>query len=132
MHPYRTTLPVLLSLFVHRGTTLAVIQLNCSCRARSIPTTSGAKPSARYGHSVTLIPAKRNIIVLGGTDGKQLEHVQSTDPEYPPHKTTKSLHAMTVYMLDVDSEIRTRCSRAYLVFVHALLGILLRSLDSCL
>ncbi|KAL3908256.1 MAG: hypothetical protein SGPRY_009871, partial [Prymnesium sp.] len=72
-------------------------------RYRSIPTTSGAKPSARYGHSVTLIPAKRNIIVLGGTDGKQLEHVQSTDPEYPPHKTTKSLHAMTVYMLDVDT-----------------------------
>mmetsp|Transcript_8767 Transcript_8767/g.23148 ORF Transcript_8767/g.23148 Transcript_8767/m.23148 type:complete len:618 (-) Transcript_8767:71-1924(-) len=67
------------------------------------PTTSGTKPSARYGHTVTLIPAKRNIIVLGGTDGKQLENVQAPDPEFPPHKTTKSLHNMTVYCLDIDN-----------------------------
>ena len=70
---------------------------------RSTPTTSGPKPAARYGHSVTLIPAKRNIIVLGGTDGKQVENVQSPDPEFPPHKTTKSLHPMTVHVLDIDS-----------------------------
>jgi len=69
----------------------------------SLIQSQGTKPGARYGHTCTLVPAKRNIIVLGGTDGKQLDAAVTPDPEFPPHKTTKSLHPMTVHIFDVDN-----------------------------
>jgi hypothetical protein len=34
---------------------------------------SGGRPSSRYGHSMTLLPAQRKLVVLGGTDGKQID-----------------------------------------------------------
>ena len=54
--------------------------------------TSGTRPSPRYGHSVTLLPAQRKVIVLGGTDGKHIDTASVMDAEFPSHKTTKSLH----------------------------------------
>ena len=39
----------------------------------SSPDTTGSTPSPRYGHSVSLLPAVRKVVVLGGTDGKLLD-----------------------------------------------------------
>lgn len=54
------------------------------------PATTGSVPSPRYGHSVTLLPAVRKVVVLGGTNGK-LSSDGANDPEFPPHKTTAYL-----------------------------------------
>ena len=70
------------------------------------PEAAGQKPSPRYGHTATFIPAKRTVIVLGGTDGKHLESAAAAaaaDPEFPSHKTRKSLCEMTTYSLDIDT-----------------------------
>ena len=67
----------------------------------STPTASGTVPSARYGHSATLLPAVRKVIVLGGTCG--LSREGATDPEFPPHRTTAYLCPMTVHVLDIDA-----------------------------
>lgn len=74
--------------------------------AWSAPEVSGTPPAPRYGHSVTLLPAQRKVVILGGSDGKVVPAAtgsSSFDPEFPPHKTTKSLHPMSVHILDVDS-----------------------------
>lgn len=64
----------------------------------------GNKPGPRYGHSVTLLPAQRKIVVLGGTDGKHLTQDTRSllDPEFPSFKSEKSLHPMSVHVFDID------------------------------
>lgn len=64
---------------------------------------SGTRPAARYGHSITLLPAQRKVVCLGGTDGKHIDTSSVMDPEFPSHKTTKSLHPMACHILDIDS-----------------------------
>ena len=75
----------------------------------SQPQTTGATPSPRFGHSVTLLPAVRKVVVLGGTDGKLLDPHAATDPEFPPHKSARSFCGMAVHMLDLDT---LTCARA--------------------
>jgi len=79
-----------------------LFMLDVTSTTWSCPTTSGAVPAPRYGHSVTLLPAVRKVIVLGGTNGK-LSSDGATDPEFPAHKTTAYLCPMTVHVLDIDS-----------------------------
>jgi len=67
-----------------------LFMLDVTSTTWSCPTTSGAVPAPRYGHSVTLLPAVRKVIVLGGTNGK-LSSDGATDPEFPAHKTTAYL-----------------------------------------
>lgn len=69
----------------------------------SVPETTGSTPSPRFGHSVTLLPAVRKMVVLGGTDGKLLDPHSAADPEFPPHKNARSFCGMSVHMLDLDS-----------------------------
>jgi len=66
---------------------------------------TGAKPAPRYGHTASLLPAQRKIVVLGGTDGKHVVADPRTvaDPEFPPFKSEKALHPMTVHVFDIDS-----------------------------
>jgi len=72
---------------------------------RSVLDSTGARPSPRYGHSITLLPAQRKIICLGGTDGKHIDASSVMDPEFPSHKTTKSLHPMACHTLDIDTMV---------------------------
>lgn len=67
----------------------------------SVAESSGAAPSRRYGHTLTLLPAQRKLIVLGGTDGAHA--TPSSDPEFPTHKTARSLLKMDVHVLDIDT-----------------------------
>jgi Ras-related protein Rab-1A len=69
----------------------------------SKPVTTGATPSPRLGHSVTLLPAVRKLVVIGGTDGKMVDQHSSADSEFPSHKTPKSFCPMTVHTLDLDT-----------------------------
>jgi len=69
----------------------------------SVLETAGIRPSPRYGHSATLLPAQRKVIVLGGTDGKHIDAASVMDAEFPSHKTTKSLHPMHCHVLDIDT-----------------------------
>jgi len=71
----------------------------------SCPETTGQTPSPRFGHSVTLLPAVRKVIVLGGTDGKLLDVHAAADPEFPPHKSAKSFCGMAVHLLDLDTMV---------------------------
>ena len=66
------------------------------------PETSGATPSPRYGHSVTLLPAVRKVLVIGGTDGKALDLHSASDSEFPPHKRASSFCPMSVHVFDLD------------------------------
>jgi len=68
----------------------------------STPATTGTVPTPRYGHSVSLLPAVRKVVVMGGTNGK-LHKDSSADAEFPPHKTTAHLCPMAVHILDIDS-----------------------------
>ena len=69
----------------------------------SKPETTGAAPTPRYGHSVTLLPAVRKMVVMGGTDGKLLDAVNAADTEFPSHKTPRSFCGMAVHTLDLDT-----------------------------
>ena len=68
----------------------------------SMPEASGTAPSARYGHSMTLLPAVRKVVVIGGTDGKQLDPHSAYDAEFPAHKKASSFCPMAVHVLDLD------------------------------
>jgi len=68
----------------------------------STPATSGTRPAPRFGHTVTFLPAQRKVVVIGGTDGKHVQQSAVTDPEFPAFKLDKSVHPMTVHVLDID------------------------------
>ena len=66
------------------------------------PATTGATPSPRFGHSVTLLPAVRKVVVIGGTDGKALDTNNAIDAEFPSHKKASSFCPMSVHIFDLD------------------------------
>ena len=67
------------------------------------PESTGTAPTPRYGHSVTLLPAVRKVVVIGGMDGKGVDSSNAVDHEFPPHKNAKSFCGMAVHMLDLDT-----------------------------
>jgi hypothetical protein len=70
--------------------------LDCDSMEWSALVTRGTPPAPRFGHSATLLPS-RKVLVLGGTSGAKADSdAPPPDPEIPPHKTTKTLHPMCV------------------------------------